>query len=177
MKVQYSKHHLQLMNSIESNNSFQLQDVNSSQLNERRALITEQDAAYDQSLAMDQKKVREERENHAEEERLEQLRRIRLSRVETEILLEDEHVVIAVRHPDLKMQTRFLKPSSYMSAVYDWIGSLSCHPEHFQLYDYNRIPVMPDQRVATGVYNLNAIATPLPMSPSREVWGYGVWNK
>jgi len=48
MKVQYSKHHLQLMNSIESNNSFQLQDVNSSQLNERRALITEQDAAYDQ---------------------------------------------------------------------------------------------------------------------------------
>lgn len=71
------------------------------ELVERRLLTSNQDSEYEESLRTDQEKerIREEEEN--ESRRLEQLRLTRLSRIEPEVTLQDEHVVIAVRHPDL----------------------------------------------------------------------------
>ena len=104
------------------------------------------------------------------------LRVERLSRVPPELSLEDDHIVVAVRHPNLKTQTRFFKPDTLMAAVYDWVGSLSTQPENFQLYDAERVPVAPFHKVETGVYNMGKIDQPLLLTPSGTVafQGYNV---
>eukprot|EP00111_Clytia_hemisphaerica_P001514 TCONS_00004350-protein len=165
--------------------------MNNSDLNARRALIEEQNKAYEEALLIDQRKEKEAEEalryeeelefrNERirieeqqallqEEERLKQLRQSRLSRVPPELSLEDEHVVVAVRHPTLKTQTRFFKPDSSMTAVYDWIGSLSLRPEHFNLYNAERRIVPPSLKIETGVYNMNEVDHEILMSPTGTV--------
>ena len=146
------------------------------QIEERRELIRNQDEEYQNSLWQDMKKDEEKKQEEEEHARLELLRQARAYRVEEESKLEEEHVVVAVRHPHLKTQTRFFKPSSQMPAVYDWIGSLSIYPEHYQLYNAFRVPVSPDYNVEAGVYNMRKIESPLLMSPNGTVafQGYGV---
>ena len=143
---------------------------------ERRELIRNQDIEYEDSLRQDMDKDREKRQEEEEVSRLELLRQAREYRVKEETKLDEEHVVVAVRHPYLKTQTRFFGPTSLMSAVYDWVGSLAIHPEHYQLYNAFRVPVPPDYKVEAGVYNMREIEHPLLMTPNGTVAfvGYGV---
>ena len=152
-------------------------DSNQSRQNEaRRELISIQDMEYEDSLRQDMNKDQEKKQEEEEIARLELLRRARENRVEEEPIIDDEHVVVAVRHPYLQTQTRFFKPTSLMSAVYDWVGSLSIHPEHYQLYNAFRVPVSPDYKVEAGVYNMREIENPLFMTPNGSVAfvGYGI---
>ena len=45
-------------------------------------------------------------------------------------------VEIKVRHVSLGIVKRNFRESDCMACVYDWVGSLSIIPEHFQLLDY-----------------------------------------
>ena len=154
------------------------------ELQQRREIIQQQDRDFEEALIQDRQidqnrqMILEQEEKESEElERLEQLRVDRLARVQPELLLEEDHVVIAVRHPGLKNTlTRFFKPESLMSAVYDWVGSLSTQPENFQLYNAERVPVAPFHKTEAGVYNMREIDQPLLMTHSGTVafQGYGV---
>ena len=48
--------------------------------------------------------------------------------------MNEEHVVVCVRHPDLGVVTRAFRPYETINAVYNWIGSLQKVPEHFRFY-------------------------------------------
>lgn len=66
--------------------------------------------------------------------RQETLRSTRASRVPVEPNVEDDHVVVLVRHVTLGVVSRmFLKNTTTMTQVYDWIGSLQLVPEYFKL--------------------------------------------
>ena len=65
----------------------------------------------------------------AKEEAEEQLRRAQEQWVPREPL--DTGVLVAVRHVDLGVLTRSFPLSCTMSAVYNWIGSLSLSPKIF----------------------------------------------
>ena len=151
--------------------SMELVDRNSnhSSPDSRRILIDEQDREFEESLKQDRQKEVIKQGEEAELQRLEKLRVDRLLRVQPELSLEDDHIVVAVRHPNLKTQTRFFKPDSLMAAVYDWVGSLSTQPENFQLYNAERVPVAPFHKVEPGVFNMGKIDQPLLLTPSGTV--------
>ena len=152
------------------------EEVKPNEIIERRQLVSDQNKEYDQSLRADRQKDLEIEQKETENTRLEEVRLARLARLEHEATLEEEHVVVAVRHTELKLQTRFFRSTSTMTAVYDWIGSLSREPEHFQLYNCNRLPAVPDDKVLSGVYDMQILDSPLLMSPSGTVAfkGFGV---
>lgn len=41
-------------------------------------------------------------------------------------------VLIVVKHPFQERVSRFFSDEERMLAIYDWVGSLDLHPEHFQ---------------------------------------------
>ena len=65
-----------------------------------------------------------------------------------------------------------------MTQVYDWIGSLSTVPEHFNLLDYQMKIVSPQLKVFVGIFNMVESDVPILMSPSGEVAfaGFGTTN-
>ena len=65
---------------------------------------------------------------------MEQLRLEREARVPAEPNIEEDHVVVCVRHLRGGIVTRAFYPDSIMQAVYDWIGSLQSDPPHFALF-------------------------------------------
>ena len=60
-------------------------------------------------------------------------RALKKARTPKEPSVEESHLEIAVRHPVIGTVRRRFPPSSQMTSVYDWAGSLSASPEHFKL--------------------------------------------
>ena len=104
---------------------------------ERSKVQEEQDKAYFDSLATDSRKVEERREALEKEvldvTRQECLRYERAKRVQAEPNIEEEHVIVLVRHLTPGTISRIFLKNSTMNQVYDWVGSLSLLPEYFRL--------------------------------------------
>ena len=104
-----------------------------------------------------------------EAETLEKLRNAREQRVPPEP--SDDGVLISVRHIDLGVVTRAFPLSCTMSAVYDWIGSLSRTPKHFRLSKAPNSTMYPDQSVTEADRELLSMfeeSVPLPLAPDEN---------
>ena len=122
---------------------------------DRRAIVAEQNKAYEASLKIDRAKdqSREDalKEKLKQEMKREEFRRARLARVPEEPTVTDNSVAVRVRHPPAGLQSRrFLHPCC-MSSIYDWAGSLSTEPEDFKLFDPNGILLHPSSVLADPV--------------------------
>ena len=85
----------------------------------------------------------------------------RASRVFAEPELDEDHVIITVRHCHLGAKTRMFHYNSTMSQVYDWIGNLAAEPEHFELLDFNACVVAPDTLCKSGSLNMREFSKPI----------------
>lgn len=138
---------------------------------ERLKVREEQDKAYFDSLAADSRMVEERREALEREvvdvTRQESLRYERAQRVAGEPNIEEEHVIILVRHLTLGMISRMFLKNSTMNQVYDWVGSLSLLPEHFRLvYPVSGEIMLPEKPVveaANCVLCMNECEEPLSL--------------
>ena len=117
----------------------------------RRELIAQQDKVYIESLEADMAKDESKKVEFLEEltntERQETLMNSRYERVPKEPLEGEDKVVVRVRHSTLGMVKRSFNPTCKMNAVYDWVGSLSLTPEHFNLTDFEANIFKEDQSV------------------------------
>lgn len=92
-------------------------------------------------------------------------------------------IEIKVQHVSLGIVTRNFCYSQCMACAYDWVGSLSLIPEHFQLFDYTGMMLLPSQAVKeaahTTLYMTETMSTP-PLEDHEEVTflGFGIndWN-
>lgn len=118
---------------------------------ERRRLIEEQDRVFQESLDNDRREENEISEaNETEEnekERLQQLMQARLERVPPEPNPDLPRVRIAVNHISMGKIVRSFSDRDNMQAVYDWVGSCSIHPEHFNLSQCQGQTIMPSDPV------------------------------
>ena len=105
---------------------------------ERRALIEQQNKEYDEALKADQQKEQEKEKEKEIAREMELLKREREARVLEEPHIEEDHVVVCVRHLRGGIVTRAFYPTAVMQAVYDWIGSLQLDPPHFALFAMTR---------------------------------------
>ena len=103
-------------------------------ITERRELIEEQNREYNEALKADQQKEHEIEKQQENAREMEQLRREREAKVPDEPHIEEDHVVVCVRHLRGGIVTRAFYPNSVMQVVYDWIGSLQSDPPHFALF-------------------------------------------
>lgn len=86
-------------------------------------------------------------------------------------------VVIQVRHLSLGILRRNFYEWERMASVYDWVGSLSLIPEHFQLLDYAGKLLLPPQPLAelknTTLYMREAMTTPPLEDEEVSFLGFG----
>ncbi|KAJ7373253.1 hypothetical protein OS493_012842 [Desmophyllum pertusum] len=129
---------------------------------DRRSLRESQDDEYLESLATDQAKESEKREEllrcQAETERQESLRQARAMRVSDEPDISDPHITVSLRHTTLGVQTRRFRKSGEVGIVYDWVGSLSLTPENFTLSmadDLNLNPTLPIETVDRSMLSMS----------------------
>lgn len=122
-------------------------------LKANRDLIAEQNKEYQESLLADQKKEEERSEKLLSKihdaEQQEQLRQARLHRVPNEPK-SGNMVLIQVRHLTLGIIKRNFSPNDTMLSVYDWVGSQSLLPPHFELSNFRGQVVRPEQSVVEG---------------------------
>ena len=87
-------------------------------------------------------------------------------------------VEIKVRHVSLGIVKRNFRESDCMACVYDWVGSLSIIPEHFQLLDYAGRMLLPSQPVKqaknTTLYMSEAMSTPPLEDEEVTFLGFGM---
>ena len=106
----------------------------------RREVIAQQDQAYKESVEADMAKEESKRVELLAEltniERQENLMNSRFEWVPEEPAKGEDKVFVHVHHTTLGMIKRSFKPTCKMSAVYDWVGSLSLTPEYFNLTDF-----------------------------------------
>lgn len=102
--------------------------------------------------------------------RLEELRKIRESRVPPEPAdTNSQRLRVSVKHSLEGDVSRFFDPREKMLAVYDWVGSLNLFPEHFNLCLTPGKRVEPTECVAVlngSPLHMEITAEPIPMSPS-----------
>ena len=139
---------------------------------ERHLIQNEIGAAYEASLRSDQLKELERNAAGSElnevQDRLKKLQRERESQVEPEPSLDEDHVILTVRHPIVGPKTRLFQAHSKMIDVYNWAGSLSLQPEHFQLVAYNEV-VYPSDDIYSTALNLKEINSAMLLSQDGEV--------
>lgn len=82
-------------------------------------------------------------------QRQNKLQQARLLRIPREPKESEESISVAikVRHVSLGIVKCNFRESDCMACVYDWVGSLSIIPEHFQLLDYAGRMLLPSQPV------------------------------
>ncbi|XP_057293371.1 uncharacterized protein LOC130621994 [Hydractinia symbiolongicarpus] len=153
---------------------------------ERKRLRDEIDEAYNTSLEADKKKSDGKNENKqlqsflnetkeiedtvaVKERRLIDIMNIRKNRVMPEPDLSEAHVTISIRHPVIGNKARLFHDTAKFTQVYDWVGGLSLQPEHFTLINFDRHKVSPDEKVFSGIFNVNEEETPTPMTPGGTV--------
>ena len=100
---------------------------------ERETIKGQQDMEYKESLAADQAKEKQKLKIEMATKRQLQLQTARKRRLSPEPAVDEANAVVSVRHVTLGIQRRAFKATDEMSAVYDWIGSLSTKPESFSL--------------------------------------------
>ena len=112
-------------------------------------LITLRDemmAEYNASLKADRER---ERQSALEENRKEDIRKGRESRVANEPSECSPFVRVSVRHPSFGIIRRRFPPDCKVTAVYDWVGSLATTPEDFSLsLSHPRIKIHPDDNIS-----------------------------
>ena len=86
----------------------------------RQRIQREIQTSYDESLIAEQEK--DEKRDQIERQQ------IRKNRVPQEPDVQDDHIVISIRHPALATRHRFFRDDAKMNNVYDWVGSLSPEP-------------------------------------------------
>lgn len=100
---------------------------------------------------------------------MELLRREREARIPEEPQVEEDHVVVCVRHVRGGIVTRAFYPDVLMQAVYDWIGSLQVNPLHFAPFAMTAVQsktlIYPTQAIVTRTI-LYMEETDHPMPPS-----------
>lgn len=102
-----------------------------------RKLKAEQGKEYQESLEIDSTKRKTLEDEIRELSRSEEVHRAREARVPKEPDNEagaSAQVLIVVQHPFLGRISRVFSAKEIMLAVYDWVGSLNHHPEHFSLH-------------------------------------------
>ena len=84
-------------------------------------------------------------------------------------------VEIKVRHVSLGVVTHNFHESDCIACVYDWVGSWSITPEHFQLLDYTRRMLLPSQP-AKNAKNTTLCMMSTPPLKDEEVTflGFGI---
>ena len=99
----------------------------------------EQDSAYLESLVRDKAKEDERRDDLDKEfmiwQQKESLRQTRTLRVPKEP--NPPCITVQVRHPTMGLLRSGFSPEATMMAVYDWAGSQTPEPEHFELQTNN----------------------------------------
>ena len=105
---------------------------------------TAKEAAENERLVLIQEEIAKA-EKEAED--LEQLRRARELRGPPTPEGALPRAVLSVRHVQLGTVTREFLTTDTMSAVYDWIGSLSTTPKHFSLSIAHIVTIYPDENV------------------------------
>lgn len=141
-----------------------------SQLEDERKLKAEQDKEYQESLEIDSRKRKTLEDEIRELSRLEEVHRAREARVPKEPDNEagaSAQVLIVVQHPFLGRISRVFSAEEIMLAVYDWVGSLNHHPEHFSLHVQPAVAISPQDKVLdfqSVVIYVESLEQPLPMS-------------
>ena len=105
----------------------------------------------------------------SEKDRLISIMQARSQRVLPEPTLDEAHVFIFVRHPDLGTKSRLFHENAVFQLVYDWIGSLAVEPENFEIRDHAGLFISPNQQCFSGTFNMHVVNTPVLMSPSGTV--------
>ena len=132
---------------------------------ERQALLCEQDEAYLNSLNADRQKRIDLENEAAEVKRKVEIQQARGARVVPEP--DSNFITVKVRHLTMGVCIRRFSSGAKMSAVYDWIGSLSSDSEHFTLCDPFGGILSPSSDVSDRctIFMVKASQTP-PMSDS-----------
>ena len=120
---------------------------------------------FSASLMADERKS----ETEQEKERLDNLMRIRKGRVQSEPESGVDRVICTVRHVSDGNKTRYFLPKAKMVQLYDWAGSFTPVPEHYEILDYRGSVVSPESNIAAGVYNMRSTNEPLNMSNTGTV--------
>ena len=114
--------------STERQTAFKLSDTITSSLigttTERQRIQREIQNSYDESLIADQEK--DEKQDRIE--RSLSLQQIRKNRVPQEPDIQEDHIVMSIRHSALATRRRIFRSDAKMNNVYDWVGSLSPEP-------------------------------------------------
>ena len=97
---------------------------------DRETIRGQQEKEYEESLAVDQSKEQDRLKNEETLRKQLYLQEARKARVPS---INEQCAVISVRHVVLGLQKRKFKTTEKMSAVYDWVGSLSSQPGSFSL--------------------------------------------
>lgn len=138
---------------------------------ERRNLMDQVQTEYEASLAADQEKDLEKEANV----RREALRMSRKNHVLYEPATHEPRVTVSVRHSILGVVRRAFPPNSTVMALYDWVGSLSTHPEHFALcFSSPHCTVYPEddiKSVASSVLCMSQREGPMPLCRDNEEVG------
>ena len=101
---------------------------------ERQAFFKELEDEVHRSEMADRGKFGQSEVMEKEARRRKELRLSRDARVFPEVELDDpSHMLVSVRHVSFGVVTRSFKKEGTVSAVYDWVGSVSPEPEHFSL--------------------------------------------
>ena len=142
----------------------------------REELQNEIDKAYNESLRIDQ----EERERKEYMEKAILLQERRKARMPVEPDIEDDHVVISIRHPQLGTKRRLFKGNAKMNNVYDWMGSLSPRPMYFK-FSYGRSALIPASAPVSNftltTLNMTEVNEPLPFEEDEEITMIGFQEK
>jgi len=139
-------------------------------LKEQLAKSEAEDKAKHMTREAEERKQREVMEQEIakaqeEAEALNTLRKARERRVPPQPT--ENGVVVSVRHVDLGVLTRSFPSSATMSAVYDWIGSLSLTPKHFRLTKMPNFTLYADESVSVADRELLSMLEerfPLPLA-------------
>lgn len=150
--------------------------------NERKLwqnLKKEQDEEFQKCLELDRKKQAALEGEIEELSKLEELRSIKASRVSAEPESGSARVLMVAQHPFQGRVTRFFSAAEKMVAVYDWLGSLDLHPEHFSLQVNPATTISPEEGIfgyEGVVMYMRALDEPLLMgtsSPEISFIGFG----
>ena len=150
--------------------------------NERKSwrnLKKEQDEEFQKCLELDRKKQAVLDAEIEELSKLEELRSIKASRVPAEPESSSPRVLMVTQHPFQGRVTRFFSGGEKMVAVYDWLGSLDLHPEHFSLQVHPATTISPEEDIfgyEGVVMYMRALDEPLLMgtsSPEISFIGFG----
>ena len=104
----------------------------------------------------------------------------RKARMPVEPDIEDDHVVISIRHPQLGTKRRLFRGNAKMNNVYDWMGSLSPEPTYF-MFSCGRSGLIPASAPVSNftltTLNMTEVNEPLPFEEDEEITMIGFQEK